>query len=148
MNNGLLKRSSQQFILDFGWWYEPSARSPEFSAGVPQDCFSNALKLISNGLVYCEGFVIAKSGVPTLHGWVTDGTGIAIDNTLPVPGLAYAGVPFASLFVLNQAVQYKAVVPLLDDWEHNWPLLGELSNRPVEWSESEGNGFRKISAAL
>jgi hypothetical protein len=40
----------------------------------------------------------------------------------PELGREYFGVPFKTGFVAMQALKYHAVVPLLDDWEHDWPL--------------------------
>lgn len=61
-----------------------------------------------------------------------------------MPGLVYAGVPFLTSFVHTKALEYGATVALLDDWTHGWPLLQELGDRPEEWYEPKGRGFKKL----
>src|ERR1700722_8420421 len=80
----LLKRTMRQFVLEYGWWYEPCGSIEDFSLGLPQHCHKNATDLIltNDSLIYCEGYALARGvGQPTLHAWVTDGMGRAIDNT-------------------------------------------------------------------
>jgi hypothetical protein len=98
----ILRRTFQEFVLEYGWWYEPPEADLNFATGTPQECHKNAADLVlaNDSLIYCEGYALFKSGsLPTLHAWVTDGHARAIDNTWPQPGLAYAGVPFKSIFV-------------------------------------------------
>jgi hypothetical protein len=144
----ILKRTFQQFVLEYGWWYEPAELPVKFATGMPQECHKNAteLALADDSLIYCEGYALFRSGsLPTLHAWVTDGQGRAIDNTWPKPSVAYAGVPFQSLFVNLAALKNHATISLLDDWQHNWPLRGDLGDRPEEWLELRGRGTARIS---
>lgn len=144
------KRSFQEIVLEFGWWYEPVKLDQGVATGTPQQCHKNAtdLALADDSLIYCEGYALFKSGsVPTLHAWVTDGKGRAIDNTWSQPGVAYAGVPFQTLFVNLTALKNQATISLLDDYQNNWPLRGDLGDRPDEWLESRGRGTRKVAEA-
>jgi hypothetical protein len=144
----LLKRTFQDFVLEHGWWYEPAKLPLKLATGTPQECHKNAidLALADDSLIYCEGYALFKSGsLPRLHAWVTDGNGQAIDNTWPQPGVAYAGVPFKSLFVNMTALKNHAIISLLDDWQNNWPLRGNLGDRPDEWLEPRGRGIEWVN---
>jgi hypothetical protein len=144
-----LKRSSQAFVLEYGWWYEPADLPEKIVAGAPRECFNNATDLIFHdaGLVYCEGYAIFTSGIgPTIHACVTDGQGRAIDNTWAPPGVAYAGVPFLSTFLMMRAVEHRATIGLIDDWQNNWPLLRDLGDRSDEWLEQRGRGVTRLKA--
>lgn len=143
----MLKRTFQEFVLEYGWWYEPSELEATFSTGKPKQCHKNAadLTLADDTLVYCEGYALFRSGsLPTLHSWVTDGQGHAIDNTWQLPGVAYAGVPFKSSFVSMTTLKNRATVSLLDDYQNNYPLRGELGDRPDEWRELRGCGTDRV----
>ena len=143
----ILKRTFQEFVLKYGWWYEPPDADLKFATGTPQECHKNAadLALADDSLIYCEGYALFKSGsLPTLHAWVTDGHGRAIDNTWPQPGVAYAGVPFKSIFVNMTALKNHATVSLLDDYQNTYPLRGDLGDRPVEWLELRGRGTERV----
>lgn len=139
----ILKRTFQEFVLEFGWWYEPADPPKELATGTPQECHKNSadLALADDSLFYCEGYALFRPGsLPTLHAWVTDGRGRAIDNTCPRPGVAYAGVPFKSLFVNMTALKNHATISLLDDYQNNYPLRGDLGDHPDEWLEQRGQG--------
>jgi len=142
-----LKRTMEQFVLHHGWWYAPCALPLSVRPGTGQRCFGNAFDLAQAdlSLMYCEGYAIGKSGILIHHAWVTDGKGSAIDNTFAEPGRAYAGVPFQLLFLLQRAVKNHAVITVLDDWEHDWPILGDLGDRPGEWIEPKGYGHTRIA---
>lgn len=143
----LLKRTLQEFVLEYGWWYEPVEPDRKIPKGTPQQCHTNAtnLTLDDNSLIYCEGYALLKSGSqPCVHAWVTDGRGRAIDNTWPESGVAYAGVPFRSLFVTMTALKNRATVSLLDDYQNNYPLRGELGDRPEEWLDLRGRGTERV----
>jgi len=145
---GLLKRTAQQFILDYGWWYEPVELPREIAPGTAQQCHKNAtdLALTDDSLIYCEGFALLTGGsLPTLHAWVTDGLGRALDNTWSRQGVAYAGVPFKSFFVNMTALKNHATISLLDDYRNNYPLRGDLGNRPDEWLELRGRGTARVN---
>lgn len=143
----LLKRTFQEFVHEYGWWYEPAEVDGKYAKGTPQQCHKNALDLTiaDDSLIYCEGYALLKSGsLPTLHAWVTDGHGRAIDNTWPKPGVAYAGVPFTSFFVNMTALKNHATISLLDDYQNGYPLRGDVGDRPDEWLELRGRGMEKI----
>jgi hypothetical protein len=143
-----LKRTFQEFILEYGWWYEPVELPVSVVRGTPNQCHKNAVDLMSpdNALIYCEGYALFESNTtPTIHAWVTDGNGHGIDSTWPHPGVAYAGVPFKSFFVTVTSLKNHAVISLLDDWQNTYPLRGELGDRPDEWLELKGRGFAKLS---
>ncbi|QDT91731.1 hypothetical protein [Gimesia algae] len=140
-------RTMEQFVIDYGWWYDPSPLPDGFESGKAQQCHKNAYMLSAkhNELIYCEGFALSKDSLlPTLHSWVTDGQGRALDNTWQEPGIAYAGVPFKYLFVTKTTFQNGASISLLDDWQNNHPLRGELGDLPDEWYERAGEGLTKI----
>ena len=143
----LLKRTMQQFVLGYGWWYEP-VKVPEYvPLGKLQECHKNAADLATanDSLVYCEGYALLKgSSLPTLHSWVTDCRGKAIDNTWPQPGVAYAGVPFLTGFVTMTALKNRAIGSLLDDYHNGFPLRGDLGDRPDEWLELRGRGSARV----
>jgi hypothetical protein len=118
------------------------------ATGTPRECHKNSadLALADDSLIYCEGYALFKSGsLPTLHAWVTEGHGNAIDNTWPYPGVAYAGVPFTSFFVNMTALKNHATISLLDDYQNNYPLRGDLGDRPDEWLEIRGRGTERIN---
>ncbi len=142
--NPLFRRSLQGFIFEYGWWYAPVTVSEEIAAGTRKQCFTNAaeLALPDCSLVYCEGYAVFKTGHPTLHTWVTDDKGNAIDNTWPTPGIAYAGVPFTWEFVMATTKKNHAFLSLLEDWQNKWPLRGDLGDRPEEWLDGTGDGER------
>jgi len=143
-----LKRTSQQFVLEHGWWYEPVQLSDHLAIGTPEQCLTNAVNLVldDGSLIYCEGYALYnEKSLPVIHAWVTDGNGNAIDNTWPLPGVAYAGVPFKSLFVNTTALKNRAIVSLLDDYQNNYPLRGELGDQPDKWLEVRGLGLTKVT---
>lgn len=144
-----LKRTFQKFVLEYGWWYEPKQLPDDCVHGAQQQCHKNAcdLMLADNSVIYCEGYALLRSGgLPTLHSWVTDGKGRVIDNTWPSVGVAYAGVPFKSLFVTMTALRNRAIISLLDDFQNDYPLRGDLGDRPDEWLELRGKGAIRIRA--
>lgn len=144
----LLKRTCQEFVLEHGWWYEPVELPKIIALGTPEQCHTNAVNLAldDDSLIYCEGYALVKErSLPVIHAWVTDGNGNAIDNTWPQPGVAYAGVPFKSLFVNTTALKNRAIVSLLDDYQNNYPLRGALGDRPEEWLELRGFGLMKVA---
>jgi hypothetical protein len=145
----LLKRTFHEFVLEYGWWYEPTETPKQLLLGTQRQCHKNAFDLtfIDDSLIYCEGYALFESGmIPTIHAWVTDGQGRAIDNTWQQPGVAYAGVPFKSIFVGMTALRNRAAVSLLDDWKNKYPLRGDLGDRPDEWLELRGRGEVRVNA--
>ena len=45
---------------------------------------------------------------------------------------AYAGVPFKELFVTMTNLKNHVTISLLDDWQNDYPLRGELGEQPDE----------------
>jgi len=137
----------ERFVLDYGWWYAPCPLPEQVNAGTPRNCFYNAFNLAKDdpSLTYCEGYAIGRAGVRMHHAWVTDGKGSSMDSTWGEAGRAYAGVPFQILFLLERALKNLAVVCALDDWEHDWPLLGDLGDRPDQWLEPTGYGISRLT---
>jgi hypothetical protein len=143
----IFRRTLQEFVLEYGWWYEPTVLPERLPRGTPQECFRNAtfLTLDDDSLIYCEGYALFKSiSTPRLHAWVTDGKGRAIDNTWPQSGVAYAGVPFQSLFVNMTALRNHATISLLDDYRNLYPRRNEHGDRPGEWLEERGRGTAQL----
>ena len=97
----VLKRTSCQFVLDYGWFYTPSPLPKKVKPGTPNECYRNALELVLHdpSLIYVEGYASGAGGLPIRHAWVTDGHGRAIDNTCGELNFVYAGVPFVTRFV-------------------------------------------------
>jgi hypothetical protein len=143
----LLKRTCQQVVLDYGWWYESVELPKQIALGTTEQCHTNAadLMLADDSLIYCEGYALFQPGSqPTIHAWVTDAKGRAIDNTWTKPGVAYAGVPFKSLFLSITTLKNHAIISLLDDYQNGYPLRGELGDRPDEWLELRGRGVGRV----
>jgi hypothetical protein len=141
------ERTLQEFVLEYGWWYEPSVLPAEIARGTPQQCYKNAtfLTIEDESLIYCEGYALfTRDSAPRLHARVTDGHGRAIENTWPQSGVAYAGVPFQSLFVNMTALKNHATISLLDDYQNRYPLRGGLGDRPDEWLEQRGRGIAHL----
>ena len=142
------QRTRYEFILEYGWWYDPSPLPEGVESAPPGECFKHAFDLAwdDDSLIYCEGVVLdTEASLPVHHAWVTDGTGRAIDNTLAAPAGAYAGVPFLTGFVNLCHLRSEAVTNLLDDYLHDWPMLGELGDRPREWLDAKGRGTAGLS---
>src|SRR5437016_1844254 len=80
---GILKRTSRQFVLEYGWWYELGPLPEDVTPANPNECYNNALNLVldDSSLTYVEGFAAEEGGPRIHHAWVTDGKGRAIDNT-------------------------------------------------------------------
>lgn len=141
------KRTLHEFVLQYGWLYEPSVLPARIARGTPQECFRNAtfLTVEDDSLIYCEGYALfTADSAPRLHAWVTDGRGLAIDNTWPQCGVAYAGVPFQSSFVNLTALKNHETISLLDDYQNLYPLRSELGDHPDEWLEERGRGIMRL----
>lgn len=141
------RRSKYEFVLEYGFWYEPAPRPKGMKLGTKGRCFVNAFRLAQDNpsLVYCEGFCLSAGGSLLIHhGWATDGTGRVIDNTLRKAAAAYAGVPFGTEFLNANLLKNRAVICLLDDYLHDWPMLGELGDKPELWLEAKGLGVARL----
>lgn len=148
---GGLLRSMEEFVLEYGWWFRRLPLPSSIVRGEPGQCHKNAADLAASDsrLIYCEGFALARSGLPlTRHSWVTDGTGAALDNTWESHGIAYAGVPFQTCFVNETNCRNKASISLLDNWKEDWPLCRELGSSPSKWYEPRGRGCSQLNDAV
>ena len=143
----ILKRTSCQFVLDYGWFYTPSRLSKLVGPGPEGECYKNALMLVLDNpkLTYVEGYAAGGGSHPIRHAWATDGKGRVIDNTWRLSGSVYAGVPFKVAWVSSTGLKNKGIGSLIIDWEHDWPLLRELGDEPQKWLEMKGKGFRKVT---
>lgn len=144
---GYLKRTSRQFVADYGWFYEPGPFPQDVACGIENECYNNALRLTleDKSLIYVEGFAAGASGLGIHHAWATDGAGRVIDNTWREPGVVYAGVPFTTPFVSVTGLRNEGVGSLIDDWQHDWPLLRRLTDQPEYWMEPRGRGVIEIA---
>ncbi len=143
-----MRRSRYKFVIDHGFWYEPTPLPNDLARGDDQQCFLNALDLASDKkeLFYVEGFALyTPTSLPVHHAWVTTGAGQAFDPTWDTPGVAYAGVPFQLSFLLTTVLAAKGIKSILDDFENDWPILGELGDRPDEWLEFRGFGVGTVT---
>jgi hypothetical protein len=146
-SGAVFKRSLQEIVLQYGWWYEPSVLARHIAHATPQECFKNAtfLAVEDDSLIYCEGDALfSGDSVPWLHVWVTNGHCLAIDNSWPQSGVFYAGVPFQSLFVNMTTLWNRATIRLLDDYQNLYPLRRGLEDRPDEWLEGRGQGIVRL----
>jgi hypothetical protein len=144
---GYLKRTSCQFVNDYGWFYRPTPLPAGLELANENECYNNALNLALDNpsLTYVEGFAAGPGGLRIHHAWVTDGNGRAIDNTWRVPGIVYAGVPFKCGFVSLTGLRNRGVGSLLDEYTNDWPLLRELSDLPDTWLQVQGKGLMRLA---
>jgi hypothetical protein len=123
----------------------------EIPPGKQNECFANAFWLAFNNpsLIYTEGFALyGENQIITVHAWVTDGKGNAIDNTWDKVGVAYAGVPLDIKWLNNRHVKQRAIVCVLDDFMNDWPILRDLGDRPDEWLDRGGIGVTPLTNSL
>jgi hypothetical protein len=52
--------------------------------------------------------------------------------------------PYKQLFVTMTNLKNHATISLLDDWQNDYPLRGELGEQPDEWYEETGKGTAKL----
>lgn len=115
-------RSSEEFCLQLGRFWEPAPLPEKFETMLPKECFHNALltAMMRKELTYVEGFVLAV--IPLHHAWLVDAAGKVFDPTLPdADRLAFWGVPFDTRFILNWATK-KGTAGCLEDWQQHWPF--------------------------
>jgi hypothetical protein len=144
---GYLKRTSCQFVHDYGWFYDSGPLPQAVEPGDSNECYSNALVLALGdpSLIYVEGFAAGEGGLRIHHAWIAARNGLAIDNTWRVPGVVYVGVPFRCGFVSLTGLKNNGVGGLLDDFANDYPLLRELSDKPEKWLEPNGKGTARIA---
>lgn len=145
--NNFLRLTACEFVVEHGWWYTPKLLPKHLPRGKQNECFKNAFDLAFDDpdLIYVEGYATLDDGTRVAHAWVTDQHGNAFDSTWPKPGTAYAGVPFNTEFTNLNHVKNEAVICLIDDYLHEWPLLRDLADQPDVWMEKAGRGREKIS---
>lgn len=139
--DGLIRRGYEyagihEFVLREGTWFPAPTTPHRYPQGRPKACYGNAINIAAfYGLPYVEGFA-ASAVVPSLpvhHAWNLDGDGCVVDTTwgayddegnciVPI-GVAYCGVEFSVERADDATWNQDATV--IDDWEHNWPLLRE-----------------------
>lgn len=112
----------EHFVLAHGKFYSGSPLDTRYRPGTIKMCYQNSKKAIKKHpeLLYVEGYV--SSMIPIAHAWNCDPEGNVVDLTLrehfsPLSERAYFGIEFRSDYLR------QAVVPLIDDWTNNWPLL-------------------------
>lgn len=147
--NDTRRRTRYGLVLEYGFLYRPCALPPGMELGEPKRCFDNVYRAVlrsdlKSSLVYCEGYAVGGSGEPVDHAWLTDGSGRAIDITWADRGVAYAGIPFRTIFVLERCATSRPDKGFIDDWLNQFPLLRELGDRPSEWLEPDGRGTTKL----
>jgi hypothetical protein len=72
-------------------------------------------------LIYVEGYALGV--IPVEHAWCSDANGNVIDNTwIKRPGADYFGVPIKTQYA-TRAVIMSGHYGVIDDWEHQWPIL-------------------------
>lgn len=131
-------RSTMEFVLTHGRYWEPRALPADIKPMRVRHCFRNATELAlgfhRNEFIYCEGY--AAGIIPTAHAWLVDLEGNVIDPTwcqggsdLIGLGKEYFGIAFKAAYVAEALVKQKTY-GLIDAWEDDWPLL----SAPVdEW---------------
>lgn len=124
-------------VLDLG------CRMPTSRKIVPcgrmKECYSNAqtLAIHDPSLKYAEGWAVRMPvPFPVLHAWCVDANGSAVDPTWCAPRAKapsgrkygrrkYFGVIIDTDYLVKRLVATKTHHPLIDDWEHGWPLLSK-----------------------
>jgi len=128
----------EHFTLVHGNYYKWQPVPRLFKYGTPQYCYYNSYDALwrysDEDLEYVEGYVMALW--PILHAWNINLIGRPIDLTLrgsklrgPASNLEYFGTTFNRDYVIETALEKGQVYSLLDDWEHDWPLLTDSEMR-------------------
>jgi hypothetical protein len=65
----ILQRTSCQFVLEYGWFYEPAPVQEGVEMASEGECYNNALilALTDPSLIYVEGFAASEGGVRIHH---------------------------------------------------------------------------------
>lgn len=119
----------EDLVLREGAWYERVLTGGARQR--PRECFRNALlvALEDRDMSYVEGYAESPSGMVVLHAWNVNPFGVVIDTTWASPGRGYLGIRFDTDEV-DEYTDMRGVYGVLDDWQHDWPLL----SRPFEGS--------------
>lgn len=127
-------RWQASFILRYGQSFRPRRLPSRIKPGRSGGCFHNCqTRLAGSSFVYCEGFALHEGLFPVHHAWLCTRKGELADLTwtakkfdlirrLAPIGVEYFGIPFKREYVLLRMLTAKASVPILDDWENNFPL--------------------------
>ena len=88
-------------VKRYGKFYTPQKLPKQYKQGKPKLCYMNAYHMSQRyGLQYVEGLATPDfADIPIEHAWCVDENGNVVDNTWPIPGTAYYGVPFEDTFV-------------------------------------------------
>lgn len=98
-------RNIYAFVGQHGREFHVAVRPWHMTMDGEKQCFKNAtLRMISENLIYCEGFVFVH-GVPIHHAWCLDPEGRVVDPTIPdQERWEYVGIPMQYDFVLEIAM--------------------------------------------
>jgi hypothetical protein len=122
------------FLVRHGRDFTAKPLPSEIKAGRPRECFRNCAEIATSfaRFTYCEGYALGI--IPTLHAWLMDSDGQAIDPTWtgegkrPQIGWEYFGVPIKTRYVIQHLLATECYGPVLDNWTQGWPIL----TAPVE----------------
>jgi hypothetical protein len=115
-----------KFIYDNGHYYKSIPLPKDVPMGVPKECYHNAaiLSLALPDLTYVEG--VARGILPVSHAWCINESNEVVDNTWPYnPSDEYFGIAFNREYIAKRVFKYKKAIPLIDDWEADWPLIND-----------------------
>jgi hypothetical protein len=134
------------FVKRYGRLFIAQSLPQGYERGKPKSCFLNAyLMALCNGLTYVEGYAYSpKIKVGLHHAWCVNDKGMVYDNTWKPAGTIYFGVPFQTDYMANtirvrqeQSKCGSVNFSLLDEWEHRFPLINDLADKPDQWLKSQ-----------
>ena len=118
------------------WTPRPLPLPDDIRPGKLGHCFSTC-QIIATRMgdyTYCEGY--ACGIIPTLHAWLADADGNAIDPTWcgagdwlnwrtmrPPTGMEYFGIAIKTEYVIARLVGTETHCPIIDDWANGHPIL-------------------------
>lgn len=114
--------SIEDFVLQQGRIFEATERPSNMQKKEDRQCFMNCFQILlsSKKYEYAEGFAMGL--IPTLHAWLVDKDGKAVDPTWAKPGCAYYGVVLPRELVIRSTYD-RGRYGVLDNWEQDWPIL-------------------------
>jgi hypothetical protein len=123
-------------LLAEGQWFTPIKRPPWMRKMPDKACFENATAMATmhKEYRYAEGY--SFSLIPTLHAWLVDPDGNAVDPTWREPGAAYLGIIFP-VEEVRANWQETGVFCMIDDWHNDWPLLKD--GVPKKWRQNDSD---------
>lgn len=128
------------FLLREGQFFEPRPLPAGVDVLEIRHCYQNAFwTALQERLVYVEGYAVSSElDLPLLHAWNLDGDGFVVDRTWSPHGRLYFGVIFPLAAVpRKRGTQF----PIIDDWEHGYPILRKAWNREAARREA----FKELS---